>query len=169
MNTLETLFDHHEWATLALIDHCAGLPPEVLEQSVPGTAGSIRATLVHLVAADQRYLRRMPGEPIEPAIHESMQDLRAEQLRPAFQIQARRWRDLVAKAGELDVTLPGRGEEPDVPHAADLLFLQAIHHGNDHRTHVCTILGALGLEAPELDGWHYLEHGRYQPESTAAR
>ena len=62
--------------------------------------------------------------------------------------------------GELDVTLPGRGDEPDVPHAQNLLMLQAIHHGNDHRTQICSTLGALELEVPEIDGWDYWANGR---------
>jgi hypothetical protein len=28
---------------------------------------------------------------------------------------------------------------------------QAIHHADDHRSHVLSILGARGLEAPDLD------------------
>jgi uncharacterized damage-inducible protein DinB len=169
MNTLETFLDHHEWATLALIDHCADLPADALNQGVPGTAGSILETLVHLIASDQRYLRVMTGETIEPAVHESMTGLRLEQLRPAFEVQARLWRDLAGRAGGLDVTIPARDDRPEVPQAADLLFLQAVHHGNDHRTHVCTTLGALGLRAPELDGGNYWLQGRYKPGNTSAR
>jgi hypothetical protein len=32
---------------------------------------------------------------------------------------------------------------------------QAIHHANDHRTHVLSILGAHGLDDPGLSVWHY--------------
>jgi hypothetical protein len=32
---------------------------------------------------------------------------------------------------------------------------QAIHHGDDHRGHVLSILGALGLEVPELSVWDH--------------
>ena len=72
----------------------------------------------------------------------------------AMLAQAGRWEAVVGRADELDVTVPRR-REPDLPHAQNLLFLQAIHHGNDHRTHVCTILGARGLEVPDLSGWTY--------------
>jgi cyclophilin family peptidyl-prolyl cis-trans isomerase len=34
---------------------------------------------------------------------------------------------------------------------------QAIHHADDHRTHVLSILGARGLEIPALDVWGYAE------------
>jgi uncharacterized damage-inducible protein DinB len=41
-----------------------------------------------------------------------------------------------------------------------MLLIQAIHHGNDHRTQICSTLGALGEEVPELDGWRFWVEGR---------
>ena len=38
---------------------------------------------------------------------------------------------------------------------AAILMAQAIHHADDHRTHVLSILGARGLEVPRLDVWGY--------------
>ena len=32
--------------------------------------------------------------------------------------------------------------------------------GNDHRTQICSTLGALELELPEIDGWDYWANGR---------
>lgn len=153
MEALQTLFRHHAWATLRLLDHCAGLPEEQLRATVPGTYGPIADTLIHLVAADERYLGRMDGQPAVPHVHES-EPATLDDLRAAMRAHAERWKALVERAGELDVTVPRR-DEPDIPDAANLLFLQAIHHGNDHRTHVCTILGALGLEVPDVSGWSY--------------
>jgi uncharacterized damage-inducible protein DinB len=147
------MFRHHVWATLQLIDHCNALPGERLQESVPGTYGSVIATLIHLVAADQRYLHRMDGAEAQPLVQERRPATLAE-LRAAIQAQAIRWEALVDRAPELDVTVRRR-EEPDIPRAEDLLFLQAIHHGNDHRTQVCVVLGAKSLDAPDLDGWHY--------------
>ena len=38
---------------------------------------------------------------------------------------------------------------------------QALHHGNDHRTQICSALSALGHDAPNLDAWASgLEAGR---------
>ena len=47
-------------------------------------------------------------------------------------------------------------EDPDSRHAQDLPFPQAIHHG----THLCTILGAHGLELPARSGWAFLHEVR---------
>ena len=148
------MFRHHTWATLKVIDHCANLRPEQLAEGVPGTYGSIADTLVHLVAADQRYLHRMDGLAANPRIHETEPATLAD-LRAAVEAQAGRWEAVVDRAPELDVTIPGNAQWPPAPHAEDLLFLQAIHHGNDHRAHVCTVLGARGLEVPDVDGWAY--------------
>lgn len=153
VDPLRTMFRHHAWATLRLLDHCRTLSADDLQESVPGTYGSIIATLIHLVAADQRYLRRMDGAESQLVVHESQPATLAD-LSAAVQAQAVRWEALVDRADDLNVTL-SRHEEPDIPKAEDLLFLQAIHHGNDHRTQVCVVLGAKGLDAPDLDGWHY--------------
>ncbi|HKF17593.1 MAG TPA: DinB family protein [Candidatus Dormibacteraeota bacterium] len=154
MDPLRTMFRHHAWATRMLIDHCASLPPESMAESAPGTRGPIMDTLVHLLAADQRYLVLMDGLTPNPRIHET-EPATLDDLRAGAEAQAARWNALVDRAPELDVTIPARGQWPDTPHAEDLLFLQAIHHGNDHRTQICTILGAHGLEVPDLDGWAY--------------
>jgi hypothetical protein len=38
-----------------------------------------------------------------------------------------------------------------------VLLIQALHHGNDHRTHVCTILGHHGIPYGDMDVWAYGE------------
>jgi cyclophilin family peptidyl-prolyl cis-trans isomerase len=59
-------------------------------------------------------------------------------------------------------------EDPDLPAGdvktsdgwhlpASAIMGQAIYHAGDHRTHVLSILGARGLEVPELDLWGYAE------------
>ena len=53
---LADAFEHHVWATLIVIDVCAGLPPDQLETNAPGTYGPILDTLRHLVEADRSYL-----------------------------------------------------------------------------------------------------------------
>src|SRR5262245_25010839 len=81
-------------------------------------------------------------------------------LRADMERQARRWRELLGREDELGATMPAK-EDADPPYAgiehADGRFLtQAVHHGAEHRTHVCSILGAHGLEVPDLSGWAYV-------------
>jgi hypothetical protein len=75
--------------------------------------------------------------------------------------QTRRWRDLLGREDERGATMSAEEEDADPPYAgierAEGHFLtQAIHHGAEHRTHVCSILGAHDLEVPDVSGWAYV-------------
>ena len=59
-NILEKLFEHNNWANLQIIQACSTLSDEQLDaEPVSATKGSIRSTLLHLVAAQQGYLRTL--------------------------------------------------------------------------------------------------------------
>jgi uncharacterized damage-inducible protein DinB len=151
---LQTIVGHHVWATLALIDRCQALTPEQLELTTPGTYGSIHATLFHLVWSDRRYLRGIAGlERLPPPAERApLTTLRADMER-----QAEQWRELLGRVDELDATMPEiPGDYPEIEHAVGLFIAQAIHHGHEHRAHVCSVLGAHGLDVPELSGWEYI-------------
>lgn len=161
MDTLRELFGYHTWATLKLIDHLETLPPEALQEASPGTQGTAIATLVHLVAAEQRYLERLPVGRPSRSVREGMEPALAE-LRQVFEEQAALWGELLDRGPDLNVTMPAQRGWPDTPHAETLLFLQCLHHGNDHRTHIGTVLGAHGRPGPDIDGWEYwtaVHHG----------
>jgi uncharacterized damage-inducible protein DinB len=34
---------------------------------------------------------------------------------------------------------------------------QALHHGTDHRSQICTALSTLGVEPPAIDVWDFCE------------
>ena len=36
-----------------------------------------------------------------------------------------------------------------------VILAQLVHHGNEHRTQITTILGANGIEPPPLSAWAY--------------
>ena len=38
---------------------------------------------------------------------------------------------------------------------AGIRLAQALHHGTDHRSQICTGLTALGQEPPEIDVWAF--------------
>jgi len=152
---LRTILGFHVWATLELLDRCTTLRPAELRLTMPGTYGSIDATLAHLVAADRRYLCGITGEQRVPwSIDDAppVAGLRAEAER-----QRAGWADVLDRIDEVDCTMPEiEGVYPRIEHAVGLFLVQAVHHGERHRTEVCSILGAHGLEAPELTGWDYV-------------
>lgn len=153
---LRSIINHHLWATQLLIDRCLELSPEQLQLSTPGTYGSIHATLDHLVQSDRGYQRRIMNEERMP---QSAEPLPLPTLRDEMARQASRWRELLDRVDGLDATMPAEEWEdppyPEIPHAVGLFLTQAVHHGEEHRTHVRSILGAHGLEVPELSGWEY--------------
>jgi len=149
------LFRYHEWATLQLIDHCATLDEDQLSATAAGTRGSIIDTFRHIVGADQRYQRRF-GVTVDPVVDEKG-GASLDALRSAVSRQAGVWLSIIDRLQDFDITIPAQPENewPVAPGSQDLLLVQAIHHGNDHRTHICTILGSAGLQVPDVDGWSY--------------
>jgi uncharacterized damage-inducible protein DinB len=164
MDPLSEAFQHHTWATEQLIRHLRKLPKEALKASSPGVYGEVLATLSHLISADSRYLRYLEGTPPPPKTGPDIVRT-LDELSDLLRDQAVRWRVVLARAGELDITLPARGTRPVLPHATNLLFAQALHHGNDHRTQICTILSSNGYESPDLDVWRCWMERRFEKPS----
>src|ERR1051326_2709621 len=133
------LCQHSTWATLALIRHCQGLTPEDLDATIPGTYGTIRATLRHIVESEEGDLTDLTAERPEPLPDDPVTlDLlasRIERLGPRWERFAR---DLGLQEREL-VTKDGRWR---VQGAGPLAAM--VQHADEHRTHVLSILGARG-------------------------
>jgi|SRR3990170_3329047 len=159
---VRAMFAHHLWATEALIDHLEGLPRERLDQAVPGTYGSIVATLTHLIDADSRYLLRIEDPSPPPPRAADREGIPLETLRAEVAEHRRKWDEALDRLerGELSARIRAHPDYPDTDDAEGMLLLQAIHHGNDHRTQICSTLGVLGEQVPELDGWEFWAHGR---------
>jgi uncharacterized damage-inducible protein DinB len=136
---------HSGWATHTLLEHCLALGGEALAATTPGTYGTVQETLTHLVDADADYLGWLTGD--ERADLEGAAD--PDVLRRYAERTREGWSAYLAGAPdhEREVTSGGRTAP------AWALPVQAVHHANEHRANVCSILGARGLPHPELDGW----------------
>jgi uncharacterized damage-inducible protein DinB len=164
MDPLQEAFQHHTWATEELIRHLRMMPVGALTSTAPGVYGEVLATLAHLMAADDRYLRHLEGS-VAPSHTGAEPVLTLDELADRLRDQAVRWRILLAGIDKVDVTLPARPDRPELPHATNLLVVQALHHGNDHRTQICTVLSSNGYEAPDLDVWRYWRVRRAEADS----
>jgi uncharacterized damage-inducible protein DinB len=145
-------FRYNRWANLHLLDVCAELHDEQLQLTAPGTYGTIAATLLHLVSAEQRYLRRF-GQG-EPRINErdgfpGVTGLRGHAERSGDQLIA------VASHINPEEAIEENRDAGTYRLELGVVLLQAMHHGNDHRTHICTILGHHGIEYGQIDVWGY--------------
>lgn len=152
---LTDAFEHHVWATLRLVDACLPLSPEQLGTAAPGTYGSILDTMRHLVGSDSSYLFTMTGGRTA-LIKEDGMDLPA--LRAAMEANGTAWSQLLAEDLDPDADRARRRDDGSESHAPmGIRLAQALHHGTDHRSQVCTALTTLGIEPPAIDAWDFGE------------
>lgn len=153
---LADAFGHHVWATLRLIDTCRSLTPDQLGATVPGTYGSILETLRHLVGADSWYLFALTGGAVAGIDAETMG---LAELRAAMEGFGPAWASLLAQGPDPDAVVVRRRDDGSESHApAGIRLAQALHHGTDHRSQVCTALTTIGMQPPEIDVWDFAEH-----------
>jgi len=154
MDVLVELFRHNTMMNRRLLDACKSLTADQLNSTVPGTYGSVGATLVHMANAQMAYAARLLDVPRpDPLLPDPF---------PGFDVLEQRFALGDAQLEEAARVKPDRqvqvtGDDPPgtwtMP--VSLFLLQAINHGTDHRSHVATILTQLGIEPPDLDGWAY--------------
>ena len=157
---LDDAFGHHVWATLRLIDACLMLDSEQLGTAVPGTYGSILETMRHLVGADSWYIFTVSGVRATDFDEDSaaLTDLRA-----ATETHGAAWSRLVGADLDADLVLVETDEDDGYQKHASIgiRLAQALHHGTDHRSQICTALTSLGVKPPDIDAWDYgLDDGR---------
>ncbi len=152
---LDDAFAHNVWATLRLIDACAPLTAEQLETSVPGTYGSVIGTLRHLVESDSWYLSFFRDSGIARVDGDA--DVGLERLRAAMAANGALWDEVLAEGQDPDRLIEEVDDGWRFRTAVGVRLAQAVHHGTDHRSQVCTALTALGVTPPEIDVWAYAE------------
>jgi uncharacterized damage-inducible protein DinB len=145
-------FLYNRWANLALLDACAKLTDEQLQLSAPGTYGTIAATLLHLISAENRYVAQLGGTKARISERDEFPGVNV-----LMELATSTGDELLAIADRIQ---PGdKFERLFGDHqssvASGIVVLQALHHGNDHRTHICTILGQNGIEGPDIQVWSY--------------
>jgi uncharacterized damage-inducible protein DinB len=152
---LDDAFAHHVWATVRLIDTCLELPAERLTTSTPGTYGSILDTMRHTVGSDSFYLGVITAGRT-PAIDEDRMGL--AELRAAIERDGELWTQLLAERTDPDEVVVRMWDDGSTTEAPmGLRLAQAIHHGTDHRSQICTALSELGVIPPEIDLWAWGE------------
>jgi uncharacterized damage-inducible protein DinB len=150
---LADAFGHHVWATIRVLEACSTLDDAQLATTAPGTYGSIIETLRHLVDGDVFYLDVLRGGDPEPFSKEGSD---VSTLRAVMEAHDVVWQRLVA--GDLDPTADvveyeDSGYETHAP--VGIRLAQALYHGTDHRSQVCTALTTLGIEPPAIEVWDF--------------
>jgi uncharacterized damage-inducible protein DinB len=147
MDAISEIIRHNSWATARLIEHLRSMPPETLDLSAPGTYGPIGETLAHLLRAERAYLAHVKGE--KPTF--GQRTLALAQLADEARSLGEQWEYLVQVGINPDL-------EAETMHGVQTvrtLIAQVVNHATEHRAHVCTVLGAHGMQTPPLDPFSY--------------
>ena len=153
---LDDLVRHNIWATSELLALCRTLDEETLNATVPGTYGTVIGTLRHLIDAESSYLYRLTGAwPDVP--WQRGEPVGLDVLEERAGVLASAW-EAMLRTGDVDTerfgeARGGDGRSFDV--RAGIFLTQALHHANEHRAQILTIIGARGHDAPELSGWEF--------------
>ncbi len=151
---------HDVWATERLLAHLRALTDAQLELTVPGTYGTIRSTLTHIVSSDEGYLVRLLGAVFhDPPFRANDRVTLDDVARHLTHVKDAVERLFAGPALDPDRVIPDTplrpAGAPRFEMAAWAPASQFVHHGTDHRTHINTILGANGLETLDLQIWPY--------------
>ena len=169
MHPLLASFRRNEWATLALLNFCGWQPPESIGETAADVYGAIEPMFNHLAGAEVRYLKLLTGEEPAGSVHEKNAPRRTSDLAEPIRSLAARWIALLQEERDIEAMRThdrpsGRSTMPDW-----LLIAQALHHGDDHRAQIGTMLGRAGRVILEIDGWQYALQPHYgEPDVKVA-
>lgn len=158
---LDDLFNHNAWATAQIIEFCQGLDESALNATESGVYGTVIETLQHIVNSEAGYLFRVSGAwPEYPWDRDEVVEL--DLLSERANLLATTWKHYLAGGVDNEWLGEARGDNGDVfAVPAGIFITQAIHHANEHRAQICTILGSLELEPPDVSAWGYaMDSGR---------
>ncbi len=151
-NILARVFEHHVWANLEILKACSVLTEEQLgAQPHSATKGTIGETLTHLVEAERGYLGDLTGvrgwvDWQSPPPFAELQESLTASGEGLLALARRDTNGLLERTIHTD---DGYTIQPWV------LMLQAVNHATEHREQIKSMLTALGIKPPRIDGWVY--------------
>ena len=156
-SAIVALCEHNRWANTLLYEFCSELGEDVLDATAIGVFGTLHHTLLHIANSEADYFALLTSTKTEDLKKES------DRLPPVptiAQFYAKFGDGLVQCARNIpgDRMLEGifdDGVKYRFP--ASGLFIQAINHATEHRSHIATILTQQGIEPLNLDGWKYMD------------
>jgi uncharacterized damage-inducible protein DinB len=149
---LPDLFKFNLWANLRLLDECSQLFDAQLDDTMEGTFGSVRETLMHIFASEEGYAQHFTGFAPTPRLKELTTFPGFDELRRRAE---RSGKELITIAEQRDLSQILHLDEGTYDAPAIVVLIQAIDHGIDHRSQIATLLSQQGIVPPDLDGWSY--------------
>jgi uncharacterized damage-inducible protein DinB len=149
-NILARIFEHNNWANDQILTACAQLTGEQLDaEPKSATEGTIRSTLLHLANAQLSYLRILT--------------LPLEERKERVVLDFAEVEKSLKQTGEALLALVANGKYPterlttrdDYYVEPWVILVQIINHATEHREQIKSMLTALGITPPSIDGWDY--------------
>jgi uncharacterized damage-inducible protein DinB len=150
-NILVKLFEHNNWANIQIIQACSALSNEQLDaEPHSATKGTIRTTLSHLINSEQNYLSQLMR--MEPRFDwPSLPDF--AEVRQAASMTGEGFIALIRN--ESSKSLKTKFQKDGYSIDPWVVMVQAINHSTEHREQIKSMLSALGITPPRIDGWAY--------------
>ena len=162
------LYEYLLTARQKLLDFVRPLPPDQYTREFPFGHKTIRATLVHVAAAEWLYNRRLLGEPVPPLEDRPFTRFYDAEYAPfeaAWRAQSEETKRMLreiadwSRSVEYAVTPPPPGAGTPTPAQKAMRFrttaggiaAQLLFHEIHHRAQVMAMLRHLGLAAQNLD------------------
>lgn len=151
---LVEFFHYNLWANLTLLDFLSKLSDEQLDVTIDGVYGTLRQTLVHMLASEEGYSGRTSyaeGIP-SPRLKDITEFPGFDELKQRAQ---RSGKALIYAAEHDDVHEVLHLDDGTYDAQRIIVLIQAINHGVDHRSQISTMLTQQGIQPPSLDAWSY--------------
>ncbi len=163
---LEKMFEHNNWANDRIIEACGALSAAQLDaEPQSATKGTIRSTLTHLASGQRGYLRLLTL-PVEER-PEPYAGLAYAEVSSAVTASGEAL--LALARDESSLSMKGRVQETEGWWVEPwVIMLQVINHATEHREQIKSMLTALGVTPPSIDGWDYGQFTKaYSPDEKS--
>lgn len=150
-----TLYDYNYWATSRILHAAEGLTPEEYVTPMPGIShGTLRATLVHALAAEHIWRQRCL-EGVSPTSLLSEDELPTlEALRNKWTEEERKMRaglDALTDEALPEPIVYGTTGGRNLSQPLGQLLTHVVNHGTQHRAEAAVILSAFGRSPGDVD------------------
>lgn len=149
---LSDFLKYNLWANVCMLEACERLSDAQLDATPLATLSSVRELLLHLLSAEEIYVRHVTGTSPTPRLKELTTFPGFDELRRRAE---RSGQELITIAEQRDLSEILHLDDGTYDIPAISVLIQTINHGVDHRSHIATLLSQQGIEPPSLDGWSY--------------
>jgi uncharacterized damage-inducible protein DinB len=149
---------YNEWANRRTLDAAERLSAEQFTRDMRSSHSSVRDTLVHVMNAEQVWLQRLRGEPVERLAAADFPDVAAVRRRCAeLDADVRAHVAALEDPGRPATFVAGDGSRQTL--LAWQVLAHAFNHATYHRGQVVTLLRQLGAQPNATDLMRFLVEG----------